>query len=226
MKWVFEQTRERLPLFQQRLEWSLQRQDRNFNDALRMHHITPRRGFTIVFLAIAALLAYGTLAPTSLAEHWLIAAVIAGTIVGGALRGMVRTSASARPNGKVVRWSRRRAGATTARRAAKHFRAVERRVPCRLAYELGPTWLDTARDGQHRRFPLQKIKLVLHAPHVAFLFRRPMSLIPAGAIYTNNDAEQRALLEAFATAGVTCVAIDGPVEGYADPIPESRIHVS
>jgi hypothetical protein len=219
MQWRVEVTRDQLPHLVQRLEWTLQHQNRRFSDRMPTQKLSPgaRRALVLVLslLCIALVALLWALDPRGFARDrgwWLAAlAFFTLTFVASFFLGSLRA------------WSKRFAGRMMAFRAARLMRPFERRLPAVLDYELHTDRVTVHCDVVPGVKPLSLSQgLVVAADDLLVVFRRRGSLTPIRKLHVLGAEERRALLAAFAQHGTECVEVTGPAEGYVDPLPPAR----
>ena len=219
VRWRSELTGERLPAIAQQLEWALQHQQRRYVQRLPMNRIPDRQRAWMARALSAAIvvlvLALVRLDPSIWDEHRLL---VTGMFALAAI-GFVLSFAFPQTRA----WSRRYAGRSIARRAARLLRPLARRLPAAFDYEL---WADRIVVHWAGRPLLNPIPLepglVLAAPDALFVFRKRSSLGVVRTVYVPAGPERRAVLDAFARAGAEQIELTGPAEGYADRVPPAR----
>jgi hypothetical protein len=235
--WRFELTGDRVPELQVKLEWALQRQNRQFSDAVdrlvtthpvaeSAHRVVPwilrvLGGLGLVLLAlIVALDPHGARREA----WWLVPAGILFVLVIAIAPYVVQIRERIRERVRGLGPSRRFTGAMLARRAEAIYRKVAAKTPYTIDYHLTADALEARAPalGIVRRFELRLARRVLDGGDVLFVFRRHASVAVYRYIYLASPADHDAVVAALTRAGATIAALTGPVEGYSAPVPEAR----
>lgn len=216
LRWRVELTSDQLPELVQRLEWALQHQNQRFATrmpAARMPDSTRRAlGIALSLVGLLLLLVLALMSPgVSPALLGSAAAVFALFLVLALALPRVRAS------------SRRFAGRSIARRAARNVRPIARALPAAFDYELHDDHLAVTSPNVGGLRPIAFGRQLVIATDLAlFVFARPLSQLLSRTIHVRGDAERAAVLAAFARHGSTHVEVTGPADGYSDPLPPAR----
>jgi hypothetical protein len=211
MRWTFEMTRPSIAALQLRYEWALQRQNRRFVEAWPNARMAMRkRQFLVISVAVFGLLVtmvdIGMPTFVLCARSFFVLALIAGVFLPQLRARLVRFS-----------------GRMLANTAERTYRPVAKRAPYKVEYELEGSVVTSRAEalGISRRIDLTKAALILSADQVLFVFKRLHATGPSNMIYVPVDRHAE-LIEAIDQLGIKREVVEGPVDGYAPPIPEAR----
>jgi hypothetical protein len=215
LHWRFELTKERIAELAHRYEWALQHQNARFARTMRAWRTRAVTGLGVFGCALIALLC--VLEPRAIREQPILFGgmfvIFVGTMV------LVRVTERSKTSRQL-----RYVGGMLARTAARAFRKPAQQAPYTIDYTCDGRQVRARVDhlGIRRAFELRKVRHVLHAETVAFVYRFRWSLRPMRFVYVPGEPELRALLAAFDAAGVPHEPLAGPTEGYVASIPEAR----
>lgn len=216
LRWHVEVSAEQLPELVQRLEWALQHQNKSFAARMPAAQLpdSTRRALVIALSLIGLLLL--------LALQLVSSGMPPGMLgFGIAVFALLLVLGLATP--RVRAWSRRYAGRSIARRAARNFRPLVRALPATFEYELHDDRIAVTCPsfGGLRPIALGPRFLVV-TDRALFVFARASSQLVMRTIHVPGEAERSAVLAAFARHGSPHVMVTGPCEGYVDPLPTAR----